>query len=300
MANIGRQEWRQAVLAETLQTRRNARLPSAQVARTAAGQCAVEADLEQQVRDFYASSGLLTVPEDLGHYRNLPMPAYLWPLRWLGVTDDLTDPGRLTEDGISYVPEPSEDLPYFHGTNACDPRIGIVHEGAHYMQLAMTWAQPNEVRRGYVDSIANEGIAYYNEHLMLTAGIFDDAPQSRRVMYNLMRLRALRVMIDLDLVLGNTTILQAGERLRDLVPMDETTAFAEAGSFASTPGLGLSYVIGKHQILDWIAALSVAQGADFDLGALHDYLWRNGNVPIELLREEYGSRFADTVRDPEN
>jgi uncharacterized protein (DUF885 family) len=287
IASIGRQEWRRAILMETLQARRNAGSLPSYVAQSADAQCAVEAEREQQVRDFYAQNGLLTIPGDLSHYLNLPMPEYLWPLRWLGVTDDLTDPHRLDENSVSYVPEPLPGLPYFHDTNAGDPRIGIVHEGAHAMQLGMSWAQPNELRREHYDSVANEGIAYYNEELMLHAGLFDDALHSRQVMYNLMRLRALRVNVDVDLVLGNLTLQQAGERLRDLVPMDETTAFAEAASFASTPGLGLSYVTGKQQIFDWIADDSVTMGSDFDLAALHDFLWRNGNVPIELVRLEY-------------
>jgi hypothetical protein len=297
LASIGTQEWRRAVLMETMRAARNAGSAASQVATTADAQCAIEAEMEQQVRDFYADTRLLTLPDDIGHYLNLPMPAYLWPLRWLGVTDDLTDDRRLDQDSVSYVPTPSPDLPYFHSTNARDPRIGITHEGAHYMQLAMSWAQPDQIRREYYDSVANEGIAYYNEELMIHAGLFDDAPHSLQVMYNLMRLRGLRVNVDLDLVLGNITILEAGERLRDLVPMDETTAFQEAGAFASTPGLGLSYVIGKHQIFAWIAAASLERGNDFDLGALHDFLWRNGNVPIELLQEEYAARRAEVGSD---
>jgi uncharacterized protein (DUF885 family) len=297
LASIGLQEWRRAVLMETIQAARNGGSDGTQVATTAEAQCAIESELEQEVRDFYSQKQLLTLPDDLGHYLNLPMPAYLWPLRWLGVTDDLTDARRLDQDSVSYVPTPSLTLPYFHSTNARDPRIGITHEGAHYMQLAMSWAQSNEIRREYYDSVANEGIAYYNEELMIHAGLFDDTPHSLQVMYNLMRLRGLRVNVDLDLVLGNISILEAGERLRDLVPMDETTAFAEAGAFASTPGLGLSYVIGKHQIFAWIAAALLEQGAAFDLGRLHDFLWRNGNVPIELLQEEYAAQRAEVESD---
>ena len=70
------------------------------------------------------------------------MPAYLEPLRFLGVADDLTGPGRLTEDGVSYVPPPGPELPYFYAANARDPRAGILHEGVHYQQLALAWRNP--------------------------------------------------------------------------------------------------------------------------------------------------------------
>ena len=37
---------------------------------------------------------------------------------------------------------------------------------------------------------------------MLQAGLFDDSPRSREIIYNLMRLRALRVEVDVKLALG--------------------------------------------------------------------------------------------------
>ncbi len=82
----------------------------------------------------------------------MPLPDYLAPLRWLGVTDDLTGPDRLDEDGVSYVPSFSGEVPYFYAANARDPRAGIVHEGAHYQQLALSWRHPRPLRRHYYDS----------------------------------------------------------------------------------------------------------------------------------------------------
>ena len=109
---------------------------------SAEDQSRAEAEAESQVRRFYEEHDLLTQPEGLRHYLNAPRPAYVEPLRWLGVTDDLTGPDRLDEDGVSYVPAPSPELPYFYRANAADPRAGIVHEGAHYQQLALAWRRP--------------------------------------------------------------------------------------------------------------------------------------------------------------
>ena len=76
----------------------------------------------------------------------------------MGVTDDLTGPGRLNEDGISYIKVPSPDLDYFSLSIARDPRPLIVHEGVpgHYLQLVLSWAHENPIRRHYYDSGANE------------------------------------------------------------------------------------------------------------------------------------------------
>ncbi len=58
-------------------------------------------------------------------------------------------------------------------------------------------------------------------------------------------------------------------------------------SFAVTPGQALTYQIGKLQILALLADAALAAGDGFVLADFHDYLWRNGNVPLSLLRWEY-------------
>jgi hypothetical protein len=251
-----------------------------------AEQSAAEEVAELAVRRFYVERRILGQPDTLGHYRNLPLPDYLAPLRWLGVTDDLTSPERVDEDGVSYVPSFSGEVPYFYAANARDPRAGIVHEGAHYQQLALSWRHPRPLRRHYYDSSANEGIAFYNEELMLASGLFDDAPRTREVMYNFMRLRALRVEVDVRLALGELDIATAASYMRRAVPMDDRTASEEAAFFAAAPGLALAYQVGKLQILRFLADCARADGDEFDLQGFHDRLWREGNVPISLQRWE--------------
>jgi hypothetical protein len=151
-----------------------------------------EAEQEAAVRRFYVERGILSQPASLGRYLMAPMPSYLEPISWLGVTDDLTSERRLDENGVRYLPPMSGDLPYFFAANATDPRSMIVHEGAHYQQLALSWRHPDPLRRRYYDSCPNEGIAFYNEELLLQAGLFDDSPATRRLMLSFMRLRALR------------------------------------------------------------------------------------------------------------
>ena len=157
------------------------------------------------------------------------------------MSDDLTGPDRLDQDGVSYVPVPSADLPYFYRANAADPRAGVVHEGAHYQQLALSWANPRPARRHFYDSCPNEGIAFYNEEMLTQAGLFDDAPVTRRIIYNFIRLRALRVEVDVGLAQGRLSIAQGSALLERGVPMDKETARAEAIFFAATPAQGLSY-----------------------------------------------------------
>ena len=228
----------------------------------------------------------MSQPATLRHYLNAPRPPYLEPVRWLGVSDDLTGPDRLDQDGVSYVPPPSPELPYFYRANAADPRVGVVHEGAHYQQLVLAWAHPRPARRHFYDSCPNEGIAFYNEEMLTQAGLFDDAPVTRRIIYNFMRLRALRVEVDVRLAVGELSIDGAGAILEQRVPMDRETARAEAAFFAATPAQGLSYTVGKLQLMRLLADVRATQGASFSLREFHDWVWRNGNVPFALLRYE--------------
>lgn len=257
---------------------------------------------EAAIRDFYERQGLLSQPEELRHYRLLPMPARIEPLQWLGVTDDIPAEHAAERDALSWQPDAAEDaagradtdsgLGFFDDAIARDPMTGLIHEGCHSQQIALSAAHPDPIRRHYYDSGANEGIGFYNEEMLARAGLFgggidvtpaDDDPDSRETVHAFLRLRALRVQIDIELALGRLTIDEATRILAERVPMDEPTARWEAAFFAKTPGQGMTYQVGKTQILGFLAA---AVRSGLTLREFHDRLWREGNVPIALQRYE--------------
>jgi hypothetical protein len=293
---VGRLELDRAITLETLERQRGRGTVDTSSVPPVDEQCAAEVAAELQVRQFLEHNGLLSQPETLRHYHFRPLPAYLGPVRWLGVNDDLTDPDRVEEDGVSYVPEFPGVVPYFNAANAVDPRAGIVHEGAHYQQLALSFRHPRPLRRHYYDSGSNEGIAYYNEEMMLASGLFDDSPVSRTIMYNFMRLRALRVEVDVRLALGEFDIPSAAAYLENVVPMDAGTAHEEASFFAACPGQAMTYQIGKTQILRLFADAVRRDGERFVVRDFHDRLWLEGNVPISLQRWELLDDDSDLTR----
>jgi Bacterial protein of unknown function (DUF885) len=286
---MGAYEWERSVAFETFEQTRNQGLPELDLFPDQATQMAQEEFWEGAARRFLEAKNILTVPSWMKHYHNLPLPSYLEPLSFMGVADDLTSDTRLDEDGVSYIKPPSPDLDYFSLSIAKDPRPLIVHEGVpgHYFQMCLSWAHENKIRRRYYDSGANEGIGFYAEELMLQFGFFDDKPKLREIMYNFMRLRALRVEVDVKLATGEFTIDQAADYLEKVVPVDRGTARQEAVFFASSPGQAITYQIGKLQIIKFLADARLNQKEKFELRAFHDYLWKNGNVPISLLRWEY-------------
>jgi Uncharacterized protein conserved in bacteria len=290
---MGRQEWNRAVAFEAFEKNRNNDVPPLKTADNVDGWIKEAAEKELQIRKFLEQRGILTVPGWMQHYTLRPMPEYLRALQGFGEMDDFTSPSRLKENCIRYVTEPSGKLGYFWQATAEDPRPITVHEGipGHYFQLCLSWKHDDPIRRHYCDSGANEGIGFYAEEMMLQSGLFDDSPHTREIIYNFMRLRALRVEVDVKLALGEFTLDQAAKYLQEKVPMDEQTARQEAIAFSTGPGQAITYQIGKLQIIKFLADARLQQGEKFNLRTFHDFVWKNGNVPIALQQWEYlGSR----------
>jgi uncharacterized protein (DUF885 family) len=281
---ISRQEWERAVTFEQLEKQRNQGLPELKIAANIGEQILTSERDELAIRDFLENKGILTISPQIGHYTIRLMPGYVNALSGFGETDDF-----LHATGVRWANEPSPTLGYFWLATAKDPRPDMVHEGVpgHYFQMAWSRMHDDPIRRHYYDSGPNEGLGFYVEEMMLQAGLFDGSPRSREIIYNFMRLRALRVEVDVKLALGLFTIGQAADYLAHYVPMDQKTAEEEAAGFAVGPGQAISYQIGKVQIMRFLADARRKQGDAFNLRAFDDYLWKNGNVPIVLLRWEY-------------
>jgi len=293
-----RQEWARSVAAEQLEHQHNQNLPELPMFKNAVEQAARTAETEMQVRRMLAERGLLSVPDNFPHYTVRPMPGYLAALGDFGELDDFTGPSRLQDNCVRWMPTPSDKLGYFAKANARDPRPDLVHEGVpgHYLQLWLGWNNPDPVRRHYYDSGANEGLGFYAEEMMLEAGLFDDSPRSREIIDNFMRLRALRVEVDVRLALGEFTLDRAAAYLAQMVPMDPATAKSEAALFATQPGQAVSYQAGKLQIVDFLAEARTRAGDSFNLREFQDFVWRNGNVPIALEREEWFAKHESAVK----
>jgi len=289
LLTMGRQEWNRAVAFETFEKNRDKDVPALKTADNIVNWIKEAAEKESQIRKFLEDRGILTVPDWVQHYTLRAMPEYLRALQGFGEMDDFTSPSRLKENCIRYLTEPSGKLGYFWQATAEDPRPITVHEGipGHYFQLCLSWKHEDPIRRHYYDSGANEGIGFYAEEMMLQAGLFDDSPHTREIIYNFMRLRALRVEVDVKLALGEFTLDQAAKYLQEKVPMDSDTARQEATAFSTGPGQAITYQIGKLQIMKFLAEARMQQGDKFNLRTFHDFVWNNGNVPIALQQWEY-------------
>ena len=122
-----------------------------------------------------------------------------------------------------------------------------------------------------------------------TSIAISDAPHSQAIVHNFMRLRALRVVVDVNLATGAFSLPDAVDFFVREVPMDVGTATEETSYYVATPGLAMAYHVGKQEVLRLVTDAAVAaanDGAEFSLRDVHDFVWRNGNVPLSLQRWE--------------
>jgi hypothetical protein len=288
LLTMARQDFQRVLALESYEHQRNLRAPALKMAATAEEESARMARADANIRLYMVEHQILTVTPDLPHWTIRLAPDYVAAFDGFGELDDFTGPSRPRQDGTRWIQPPSNDLPYFWKAYAQDPRTTGVHEGVpgHFFQLSLSLRNPDLIRRQYYDSVANEGIGFYAEEMMLQTGLYDDSPRSREIIYNFARLRALRVEVDVKLAVGEFTIAQAADYLARTVPMDKKTAEGEAADFATAPGLGIAYEIGKLQIERMLAERRLQQGGKFTLREFHDYVWSNGNVPLSLQRWE--------------
>lgn len=285
---MAQQEWERSVASETLELQRNSGLPPLSYFPSLEVQITRYQADEAAIRKYLEARGILSVPPELRHFTVRPIPGYLDALGDFGEQDWFTGPSTLAQDGVRWLYPPSPKVGYFGRLSALDPRPLITHEGVpgHYFQLALSWRHPDPIRRHYYDSGSNEGLGFYAEEMMMQAGLYDDSPRVRELIWGMSRLRAARVTVDVKLALGEMTLAQAAEFLAQRGPMDARTAHSEASAFSVNPGQAMTYQVGKLQIEKLLAETRLRQGEAFSLRRFNDTLWLNGNVPLTLQRWE--------------
>jgi hypothetical protein len=288
LLTMARQDLDRVLAAQAFERQRDIGFPELKMASTSEEEIARVAHDEGDVRRYLVEHEILTVPSDSPHWTFRLAPDYVAAFAGFGELDDFTLPLSPRQDGLRWLLPLAKEPSYFDAAYAKDTRTTGVHEGVpgHFFQLFVAGRNPDQIRRHYYDSGANEGIGFYAEEMMLQTGLYDDSPRSREIIYNFARLRALRVEVDVKLALGELTITQAADYLARAVPMDRKTAESDAADYVASPGLGIAYEIGKLQILRLLAERRLQLGNKFDLREFHDYVWSNGNVPLSLQRWE--------------
>ena len=217
---------------------------------------------------------------------------------------DYMEPALRAHAG-SFVPE--ETRHFFWIGAHYDPAPLFTHF-YHWFELARMDIEPHEsaVRQGALlynifDS-RNEGTATAVEELFMHAGLYDDSPRSREIVWILLAQRAARGLGSLYAHANEMTMDEAGEVHTEWTPRgwmktEEDLRIFEQHLYLRQPGYGTAYVTGKYLLeetmMDYAHVLE-QRGEEFELRDFFDRLNRIDSIPISLGRWELTGN-KDTV-----
>ncbi len=160
-----------------------------------------------------------------------------------------------------------------------------IHEAypGHHQQLAAAITHPSLARVLVEAPEFVEGWAMYCEQMMREEG-FDTAPEHRLMMYTDAVWRACRIILDVKLHRGETSVSDAIDFLVEQTGFERPNAAAEVNRYTYTPTYQLSYLLGKVLLLRLREDQKRRLGADFSLLRFHDAMLREGSLPISFQR----------------
>jgi hypothetical protein len=192
----------------------------------------------------------------------------------------------------SYVPPETRN--FFAIATHYEPLTLYTHF-YHWWDLARMRDEPHPspVRRGALlyniwDSRA-EGMATAMEEFMLHAGLFDDSPRTREIVWIMLAQRAARGLASLY-AHANVFDLQQAKAFqvewtpRGWMRADLDLLGFEQQLYLRQPGYGTSYVTGKHLLEDLMRERAHQLGAEFSLKRYFDDVNGAGLIPVSLIR----------------
>ncbi|MEJ8566272.1 hypothetical protein [Elongatibacter sediminis] len=196
-----------------------------------------------------------------------------------------------------FVPE--ETRHFFWITAHYDPTPLYTHFW-HWFELARMDTTPhaspirkNALLYNIFDS-GNEGTATGVEEMFMHAGLYDDSPRSRELVWILMAQRAARGLGSLYAHANEMTMEEAGRIHMEWTPRgwmktEPDLLIFEQHLYLRQPGYGTSYITGKYllerTLADW-SKLREEAGEPFSLREFFDALNATDSIPIALSRWE--------------
>jgi hypothetical protein len=207
---------------------------------------------------------------------------------------DYMDPA-LREHLGEFVPE--EKRNFFRIASHYDPTPLFSHF-YHWFDLAQIRDEPHKspIRRGALlynifDS-RNEGTATGVEEMFMHAGLYDDNPRAREIVWIMLAQRAARGLGSLYAHANIMTMAEAGTVHVEWTPRGwmspelDLLAF-EQQLYLRQPGYGTSYVTGKYLLERLMGEYSKqleARGEEFVMADFFDQFNDIGSIPISLVR----------------
>ncbi|NRB83818.1 MAG: hypothetical protein HRU49_08600 [Winogradskyella sp.] len=209
---------------------------------------------------------------------------------------DYFDPA-LREHLGSFIPEETRN--FFYITSHYDPRPLFSHF-YHWFELARMDNEPNpsEIRKGpllyNIFDSRNEGTATAVEEMFMDAGLYDDDPRVREIVYIMIAQRAARGLGSLFAHANEMTMEEAGGIHSEYTPRgwmktEKELLIFEQHLYLRQPGYGTSYITGKYLLEAAMAEYALGKelkGEAFALSDFFDSINRIGNIPVALTQWE--------------
>ena len=166
----------------------------------------------------------------------------------------------------------------------------------HWFELARMDLEPHqsEIRKGpllyNIFDSRNEGTATAVEELFMDAGLYDDDPRVREIVYIMIAQRAARGLGSLYAHANELTMEEAGSIHSEYTPRgwmktEKELLIFEQHLYLRQPGYGTSYITGKYLLeaaMRDYAWFKEKKGEEFKLIHFFDTFNAIGNIPITL------------------
>jgi hypothetical protein len=194
---------------------------------------------------------------------------------------------------------PPDQRAFFDHTMVRDP-LGLDSHKYHWIELARLKYEPNDspIRRlpilfNMFDT-RSEGLATAMEEWLMQAGLYDDDPRGREIVWIMLANRAARGLAALRVQANEINLEEAGRFHARWTPRgwsDPTSPLVgfEQWLYLTQPGYGTSYITGKlgfEHVLAAAAHRSEEKGEAFDMPAFWQRFNRAGIMPYALIERE--------------
>ncbi len=204
----------------------------------------------------------------------------------------------LRERTFSY--SPPETRNFFGQATHREPMTLWTHY-YHWWDLAVMEEEPHASPIRQAPVLYNiwmsrsEGLATGMEEWMMHAGLYDDNPRAREIVWIMLATRAARGLGSLQAHSNELTMEEAGDLHVEWTPRgwmrrDLDLLGFEQHLYLRQPGYGPSYVTGARLLEDLMAERARQLGDDFSLERFFGEVDGAGMIPVSLLRWELTGR----------
>jgi len=194
--------------------------------------------------------------------------------------------------GVYIVTRPKDMANIGKHLNYANVRNTAVHEAfpGHFLQGAIS------NRSSIIHLLAHatetvEGWAHYCEQMMIEHG-FVTSPESKLIQIKDGIWRAVRIIVDVKLSRGEMRFDEAVDMLMKEAGVSREGAVAEVRRYTQSPGYPLSYLLGKHLILQLREEIKQKMGRKYSEKFFHDTITANGHLPISMLRKVFDQKIG--------